>query len=85
VCGEGELTERPLGDDETVLTYTVVHVPTPQFEGEAPYVTAIAEFGAVRLTGILDGDPEGAAVGMAVAPDVDDSGEQRRLVFEPRS
>lgn len=85
VCGERGPAERPLPDTGTVVTYTVVHVPTPQFEGEAPYVTAIAEFGPVRLTGLLvDVDPDAVETGAAVRPDVraaDDG--RRRVVFEP--
>lgn len=85
VCGERDLTERPLPETGTVVTFTVVHVPTPAFEGEAPYVTAIAEFGPVRLTGLVVGvDPDVVETGATVRPGVREVGEgRRRLVFEP--
>lgn len=85
VCGERDPAETPLPAPGTVVTFTVVHVPTPQFAGEAPYVTAIAEFGPVRLTGLLVGvDPAAVETGVTVRPAVrgTDDGE-RRLVFEP--
>ena len=85
VCGERDPAETPLPETGTVVTFTVVHVPTPQFEGEAPYVTAIAEFGPVRLTGLfVDVDPAAVETGVTVRPAVretDDDG--RRLVFVP--
>lgn len=85
-CGDTELAERPLPDTGAIVTYTVVHVPTPQFEGEAPYVTAIAEFGTVRLTGLLVGiDPDAVAVGTDVALDVETIGTQRSIAFTVES
>lgn len=83
VCGDLELTETPLEAPGTVVTFTVVHVPTPQFEGQAPYVTAIAEFGPVRLTGIMRGiEPEAVETGLSVRPDVREDGDERRVVFD---
>lgn len=85
VCGERDPDERPLPETGTVVTFTVVHVPTPQFEGEAPYVTAIAEFGPVRLTGLVAGvDPDAVETGATVRPGVRETDDgRRRLVFEP--
>ncbi|WP_411965725.1 Zn-ribbon domain-containing OB-fold protein [Haloferax sp. YSMS24] len=85
-CGDDELTEEPLADTGTVVTFTEVHVPAPSFADEAPYVTAIASFGPVRLTGVLrDVSGSDVELGMSVTPDVDvnaTTGEQL-LVFRP--
>ena len=68
VCGSSSLETRPLPGTGTVDTYTITHVPTPSFEADAPYVTAIAEFGPVRLTGQLQvDDVDDAATGITVA------------------
>jgi uncharacterized OB-fold protein len=71
-CG-GDLHEEPLPETGEVASYTVVHVPTPSFADDAPYATAIASFGPVRLTGITRSF-EGLAVGDRVTPAV---GERR--------
>lgn len=85
-CGDTDLSERPLPGAGAIVTYTVVHVPTPQFEGEAPYVTAIAEFGSVRLTGLLvDIDPDAVTVGMDVSLDVETIGTHRSIAFTVES
>lgn len=83
-CGSSALTEESLPDTGTVETVTTVHVPTPAFADDAPYSTVIADFGAVRLTGIVvDADPGTVEVGDEVEPDVgasETSGEEV-LVF----
>ncbi|ELZ27290.1 nucleic-acid-binding protein containing a zn-ribbon [Halogeometricum pallidum JCM 14848] len=86
-CGATELTETPLPAEGTVETYTEVHVAGPDFAGQTPYVTAIASFGAVRLTGVLrDATAEGVDVGDTVGvetaenPDTGDA----TVVFRPR-
>lgn len=86
-CGERTLHREPLPDQGTVVTYTIVQVPTPQFEDDAPYATVIATFGPVRLTGIVrdvtsvaDLDVD-ATVKPGVAETVDGT---RRLIFEKR-
>jgi len=62
-------------------------VATPQFEDDAPYVTAIAEFGPVSITGLVRGvDPEDVSMGDAVGIEVGEretTGE-RAVVFRPR-
>ncbi|MFB6122776.1 MAG: Zn-ribbon domain-containing OB-fold protein [Haloferacaceae archaeon] len=86
-CGSFELTETPLPASGTVETFTTVYVGTPDFTDEEPYVTAIADFGPVRLTGVLrDVDPDEAAVGMTVEPDVGENAStgDSLLVFRPR-
>ncbi|MBX0325560.1 OB-fold domain-containing protein [Halomicroarcula sp. F13] len=86
VCGETDLEQRTLPSSGTVETFTIVRVPTPQFEGETPYVTAITAFGSVRLTGIVrDVDPDSVERGLTVEPSVERwDDDTRRLTFEPR-
>lgn len=85
-CQRQELTRQPLPSEGEIETYTVVSVGTPQFSDDVPYVTAIARFGPVRLTGLLRGvDPERVAVGQQVTADVgttETTGEQV-IVLEP--
>jgi hypothetical protein len=83
-CGDSSLTEEPLPATGTVCTYTEVRVPTPRFSGETP-VVAIADFGAVRLTGRLRASVDDVAVGLRVVPTVavSPTGE-RHLSFEPQ-
>jgi uncharacterized OB-fold protein len=65
-CGAA-LSETPMEAVGEVLTYTVVHVGTREFDGQTPYTVAIAEYGDVRVTGLVRGvDPEDVTVGMPV-------------------
>jgi len=86
-CGSRELAEESLPDSGKVVTHTTITVATPQFEDDAPFVTAIVDFGPVTLTGQIRGvDPEDVETGQVVGVDVDEtvtSGE-RLIVFEPR-
>ena len=75
-CGSTTLTREPLPAVGTVETATVVHVPPPRFVDDAPYITAIASFGPVRLTGVLggipvDSDDRSAPVGTSVEAGVE--------------
>lgn len=83
-CGDAGLEERTLPDSGTLDTYTTIHVATPAFAEDAPYVVAIVDFGLARLTGQLRGveDPE---VGMRVAVGVEEreTEEEPLLVFRP--
>jgi uncharacterized OB-fold protein len=73
-CGSTELTERPLPESGRVETYSEVHVPTPRFAEDAPYTTAIAAFGPVRLTALVRGlDADDLEVGIAVRATVEAS------------
>lgn len=89
-CGERDLTETPLPETGTVESASEIHVPTPSFADDAPYVVAVVDFGAVRLTGQVRGadDDSGRAVesGLEVEPTVDETATEgeRLLVFEPR-
>ena len=87
-CGATSLSAEPLPDEGTVETFTVVHVPPPRFADDAPYVTAIAEFGPVRLTGVLRGvEPDDDAIRLGLPVDVDvgtrETDGGRVVVFRP--
>ena len=97
-CGASDLSEETLPAEGTVETYTVVHVPSPRFSDDAPYVTAVARFGPVRLTGIVrgvdpdddidgdgDGDSDAIEVGSAVEAGVGERETDggRTVVFRP--
>jgi len=70
-CGDRDIDERPIPDAGEILTHTTISVPTPQFADDVPYVTAIAEFGSVRVTGIVRGvDPDDVETGLVVGIDV---------------
>ncbi|WP_436927840.1 Zn-ribbon domain-containing OB-fold protein [Halosimplex amylolyticum] len=86
-CGSRELTETPLPDSGEVATFTTVSVATPQFSADTPYVTAIVDYGPVRVTGLLRGvDPDDIEVGMPVGVEVGEreTTGDRAIVFRPR-
>lgn len=86
-CGATDLHEANLPETGRVETFTTVHVAAPEFVDDVPYVTAVVDFGAVRLTGqIRDLDSEAIEVGMEVAPDVGETNTagKRVLTFEPQ-
>jgi uncharacterized OB-fold protein len=86
-CGSQDLSEESLPDSGEITTYTMITVATPQFEEDAPYVTAIAEFGPVSITGQVRGvDPEEVETGDVVGIGVDTTvtNEEPVIVFEPR-
>ncbi|WP_299330919.1 Zn-ribbon domain-containing OB-fold protein [Haloplanus sp.] len=69
-CAAADLDRAALPESGTVETFTVCHVAGPSFADEEPYVTAIAEFGPVRLTGVVRGtDPEDVTVDTPVEAD----------------
>lgn len=85
-CGATDLAEVALPAEGSVETFAVMHTATPAFADDVPYVSAIAGFGPVRLTGVLRGvDPEDVSVGQAVTADVDvtETGGDPVLVFRP--
>jgi uncharacterized OB-fold protein len=86
-CGSTDLSETTLPDAGVVETFTIVNVAAPQFDEDTPYVTAVADFGTVRLTGILRGmDHDDVEAGTTVGVDIDETvttGE-RVLIFQPR-
>jgi hypothetical protein len=86
-CGSRELTEEPLPDSGELVTYTLITVATPSFEDDAPYVTAVVDFGPVKLTGHLRGvDPEDVETGLVVGVDVErtETTDDPLVVFRPR-
>ncbi|MFB6361899.1 MAG: Zn-ribbon domain-containing OB-fold protein [Halobacteriales archaeon] len=85
-CGSTSLTEAALPDVGEVETATEVHVATPQLADDVPYVTGIARFGPVRLSGFLRGhDGAHGVVGTAVSPTVEttETTGRRVLVLRP--
>jgi uncharacterized OB-fold protein len=84
--GEAGLTEQPLPDAGEILTHTTTHIAAPQFEDDAPYVTAVAAFGPVNVTGQLRGiDHEDVEIGQTVTLGVErsETRDERVLVFYP--
>jgi Predicted nucleic-acid-binding protein containing a Zn-ribbon len=86
-CGATNLMETTLPDAGAVETFTIVNVAAPQFDEDTPYVTAVADFGTVRLTGVLRGmDHDDIEVGTTVGVEIEETvttGE-RVLTFRPR-
>ena len=86
-CGSREFTEEPLPDAGEIDTFTVTRVAMPDFEADEPYVTAVADFGPIRLTGQVRGvDHDDVETGMVVEPvaeETETTGD-RLLVFRPR-
>ncbi|MBX0288621.1 Zn-ribbon domain-containing OB-fold protein [Haloarcula salinisoli] len=86
-CGAQSLTVEALPETGRVQAATVVHVATSAFADSAPYVTAIADFGPVSLTGVVaETDPEAVEHGTDVTLAIQRTDERKRptLVFEPR-
>ncbi len=86
-CGATDLEQRPLPDAGELETFTITHVPTPAFEDDAPYATAVADFGPVRVTGQVVGiDLEEVETGQTVEPDVitSETDGERVVAFRPR-
>jgi uncharacterized OB-fold protein len=85
-CGATDLAELDLPDTGSIETFTVTHVPTPAFEDDAPYATAIADFGPVRITGQVVGtDPAAVETGLEVELEigVSETTGERVLGFRP--
>lgn len=86
-CGSPDLSEEQLPETGVVETYTVVHVPPPNFAHEAPYATVIADFGGVRLTGVLGSEGvDDVEVGSTVEASaaVNESNDSRMVRFRLR-
>ncbi|MCY4730158.1 OB-fold domain-containing protein [Natronomonas gomsonensis] len=85
-CGSRDLTDEPLPDAGEVVAATTVSVPGPQFADDAPYVTAIVDFGPVRLTGVVRGTDEEPGPGFVVGVDVEETTTEgeRVVTFRPR-
>ena len=86
-CGSTDLKRTDLPDSGAVDTFTLVNVAAPQFADDTPYVTAVADFGMVRLTGVLRGmDHDDVEVGTTVSVGVEETETtgERVLTFRPR-
>ena len=86
-CGSRELSREDLPESGEVATHTTVHVATPQFEDDAPYVTAVADFGPVSVTGLVRGiDHEDVEIGTVVGIELGERATtgDRAVVFRPR-
>lgn len=86
-CGVQSLTTQALPDTGRVQARTVVHVGTSAFTDSVPYITAIAEFGPVSLTGVVTGAPPDAVeqgTEVTVGTKRTEERERPTLVFEPR-
>jgi len=85
-CGATDLETVDLPDSGTIETFTVTHVPTPAFEEDAPYATAVADFGPVRITGqVVGADLETVENGLEVEIEVtvSETTGERVLGFSP--
>ncbi|WP_339104533.1 Zn-ribbon domain-containing OB-fold protein [Haloterrigena salinisoli] len=85
-CGVTDLEEASLPETGEIRTFTVTHVPTPAFEEDAPYATAVADFGPVRITGQVVGiDTEDVESGLEVEIEVtvSETTGERVLGFSP--
>ena len=69
-CGATEFAEAPLPETGTVAAVTTIHVAAPSFAADTPYDTVVADFGAVRLTGVVDADTGTVEIGDEVEPAV---------------
>lgn len=84
--GSTELTQEPLPETGTIETYSVIHVGATEFADDTPYVSTIASFGPVQLTGVLRGvDPEAVDVGDEVTVTVEprETTDDQLVVFRP--
>ncbi|MFQ6102725.1 MAG: Zn-ribbon domain-containing OB-fold protein [Candidatus Glassbacteria bacterium] len=67
-CKNREFETKNLSNRGKLLTYTVIHVPPPQFRDDTPYAVGIVETEeGVRLTvGIADVESDELKIGMPV-------------------
>ena len=78
-----ELHTRSLPQTGEILTYTRTSVASPEFADDAPYLTAIADFGPVSLTGQVQTDADELDIGQTVTLGVEhrETDDARVLVF----
>lgn len=84
-CGSRELSEESMPDAAEIASFTEIAVAAPSWAEDAPYVTAIADFGPVRMTGMLR-DADDPTIGMVVGVEVGKrvTTGDRMIVFRPR-
>jgi uncharacterized OB-fold protein len=86
-CGSTTLDRVPLSASGRIETHTEIHVPAPRFTHEDRVVVAIADFGAVSITGRLDDTTDGCIQqGTVVELDVErsETRDERIVTFHPR-
>ena len=86
-CGSRDLSETPLTECGVVESHTRIEVPPPRFAEDAPYTTAVVDFGPVSVTGQLRGlEYDAVEPGTPVGIDVDTAVTtgDRVIVFRPR-
>ncbi|UTF54785.1 Zn-ribbon domain-containing OB-fold protein [Natronosalvus rutilus] len=85
-CGATELTPEPVPTVGALETYTRIEIPPPGFGDDAPYTTAVAAFGLVKMTGLLRGvDPDDVEVGQQVTLSLEETAAGERVVaFRPQ-
>ncbi|UIP00787.1 OB-fold domain-containing protein [Halobaculum sp. CBA1158] len=85
-CGSTDLSEASLPDTGEVATFSEIHVAPSGFGEDPPYVTAVVDFGPVRLTGVVRGlSADEVAIGTRVRPDAErnEATGNRLVVFRP--
>jgi uncharacterized OB-fold protein len=86
VCKNREFEDIHLSRSGKLLTYTIIHVPPPQFDRQTPYAVGIVETeeGARLTVGIADVEPEDLVVGMPVRLEfrkIQEDGDQGILCY----
>lgn len=87
-CGSRDLSRTALPPTGEIATYTTVSVPAPRFSDASPYITAIADFGPVDITGQLRGTESAAVeIGQQVTMSVEaiETTDDRVVVFRSAS
>ncbi|WP_277553630.1 Zn-ribbon domain-containing OB-fold protein [Halobaculum limi] len=85
-CGGRDLDQQSLPDTGSVATFSEIHVAPSGFGVDPPYVTAVVDFGPVRLTGIVrDLSADEIEIGTSLVPDVEENSAtgKRLVVFRP--
>ncbi len=85
-CKCREFTDIRLSNKGRLLTYTIIHVPLPQLDKDAPYAVGIIETeeGARMTVGIADVDPPELSIGMPVMLEfrkIQEDGDQGVLCY----
>jgi uncharacterized OB-fold protein len=85
-CKGREFSDINLSNRGKLLTYTIIHVPPPQFDTKAPYVVGIVETeeGARLTAGIADVEPDELKIGMPLKLEfrkIQEDGDQGVLCY----
>jgi len=82
-CQATNLSKESLPDTGAIVTHTTVAVPAPRFSDDSPYVTAIADFGPITLTGHLqEVGTDDVQIGQTVRITVGSAEDERFVAFE---